>query len=309
MLLARADLKQVDELLSQDGQLALKLDSGHELSPVERALWPTFVAKAPHLVLHAGFDEYAVLDRTDTATGRLHGIDVDSLVFSRESIFRRLASGAWYLFDGRMWPGSRFAQQSLHFLGPSYDDNYAIATRTWYERLESLARQPDSITRLLWLPGGPTVERQNERSAALRGMARPILRSLREEAVDLRSIHWRDLEELVAEVLASRGFTVDVTKRSRDGGRDIVALGEFGLGESMRIAVEVKQQAVVGIEDVRSALQANQDFPALMIATAGRFSLGVVEEKQRTRNMLRLFLKNGVALRQWIDAYRAGRPR
>ena len=64
---------------------------------------------------------------------------------------------------------------------------------------------------------------------------------------------------------------VSVTKRTRDGGRDIIARGELIPGEPSMLAVEVKQKAVVGIEDVQRALKANEDYPALLLATAGRF--------------------------------------
>ncbi len=107
----------------------------------------------------------------------------------------------------------------------------------------------------------------------------------------------------MAELLRSKGMAVHVTPRSRDGGRDILARGEFATGEPMVIAVEVKQKAVVGLADVQRALKANEDFPSLMVVTSGRFSSGVVREKERERHQLRLFLKDGVALSQWIDAY------
>jgi HJR/Mrr/RecB family endonuclease len=75
----------------------------------------------------------------------------------------------------------------------------------------------------------------------------PILRALQAESVELRELDWRVLEEVVAELLAARGLQVDVTTRSRDGGRDIVARGDLVPGEPMRIAVEVKQKPVVDL--------------------------------------------------------------
>ena len=77
----------------------------------------------------------------------------------------------------------------------------------------------------------------------------------------------------------------------------------------MVLAVEVKHKPVVGVGDVQRALKANEDFPALMVATAGTFSAGVVAEKSRFRNSMRLFLKDGLALRQWISAYGRDRSR
>jgi len=80
-------------------------------------------------------------------------------------------------------------------------------------------------------------------------------------------------------------------------------------GELSVIAVEVKQKEIVGLADVQRSLQANDDFPALLLATSGTFSLGAIREQTRYRNQLRLFLKDGVALRQWIEAYSIKRGR
>ena len=96
---------------------------------------------------------------------------------------------------------------------------------------------------------------------------------------------------------------IDVTPPRADGGRDIIARGELVEGEPVQIAVEVKQKSVVGLADVQRALRANEDFPALLIATAGRFSAGVITERERDRNRLRLFLKDGLALSRWVATY------
>ena len=119
----------------------------------------------------------------------------------------------------------------------------------------------------------------------------------------MADLTWRQLEELVAELLRSRGMEISLTKRSHDGGRDVVARGELIPGEPTVLAVEVKKKPVVGIYDVQRALRANEDFPALLVATSGRFSGGVIREKARNRNQLRLYLKDGLALSQWIDAW------
>jgi hypothetical protein len=59
----------------------------------------------------------------------------------------------------------------------------------------------------------------------------------------------------------------------------------------------------LGLADVQRAIYANQQFPVLLLATAGTFSGGVVREKEKEVNALRLILKDGVALNQWIQQY------
>ncbi len=116
-------------------------------------------------------------------------------------------------------------------------------------------------------------------------------------------LSWRDLEEVVAELLKSRGMEVTVTKQTRDGGRDIIARGELIPGEPMLMAVEVKHKKVVGINDLREALYANRNYPSLLIATSGRFSAGIIKEGAAENNAFRVLLKDGVGLKQWLHSW------
>jgi hypothetical protein len=134
-----------------------------------------------------------------------------------------------------------------------------------------------------------------------------LLKAVRAERLPLSAIPWRRLEELVAELLRSRGMKVHLTPYSHDGGRDIIAMGELIPGEPTTLAVEVKQKSVVGVRDLRDALWANRAFPALLFVTSGRFSAGVIRERQHGGMGLRLLLKDGVGLRQWLDSYVSAR--
>ena len=89
---------------------------------------------------------------------------------------------------------------------------------------------------------------------------------------------------------------VKTTPRSTDGGRDIIARGELIHGEPTVLAIEVKHKGIVHLDEIRSRLYANHQFPALMFATSGRFSAGVIQEKKKPENFLRLLLKDGLAL-------------
>lgn len=265
-----------------------------------------FFGRHPHLMLVLGFDEYAVLERPDVIckdpfheVASPYGVDSTALVYDTESLYRSRKSGAWYIFDGLTDPGQFSPFEALHFLGAEHK---AFAVEAWMRELAGLVEAADSSHRALWLRGCWTPVWQRQQRKALRGVVDPILAGLRAQTLDLRELHWRELEELVAELLASRGFEVDVTPRSGDGGRDVVARGEPVPGEPLQIAVEVKQKPVVGLADVQRALYANQAYPALMVATAGVFSAGAIEEKGREGNMMRLFLKDGVALEQWLNS-------
>jgi hypothetical protein len=76
--------------------------------------------------------------------------------------------------------------------------------------------------------------------------------------------------------------------------------------EAIQLAIEVKHKEIVGIDEVRSRLQANKEFPVIMVATSGRFTAGVIKEKKKPENFLRLLLKDGNAVRDWIASYTMG---
>jgi len=110
---------------------------------------------------------------------------------------------------------------------------------------------------------------------ALHAGTRAILEKLGQQRLSLRDLHWRVLEEIVAELLHDLGLRVAITERSNDGGRDVIAKGELVPGEPTVLAVEVKHRAVVRLDEVRAALWANRHFPALLFVTSGRFTGGV----------------------------------
>jgi hypothetical protein len=282
-------------------------ERGEDDSHIPEAHLPAFFGTYPHLMLALDFDEYVVLEapdkwRSDSSlmVASEYGVDITALVYRIESIYRETSSGAWYIFDGLTWPGSQTPLDGLHFLGPTRTRVFEV--EQWLDQLAKFVEQPDSKTRTLWLPGRWTPTSQKDRRSVLKETVDPVISALQGSGRNLRDLHWRELEEVVAELLADRGLEIDVTPRTRDGGRDIVARGELVPGEPMQIAIEVKQKAVVGLEDVQRALYANSAYPALMLATAGTFSAGVVREREA--NSMRLFLKDGMALRQWLTVSR-----
>jgi restriction endonuclease len=286
MIVTRDDLMKANSVL---------VEMHHETEDGEIASQKLF-AERPHLLMVLGYDEFRTLaddEKGNAELKRLYGFDP---LHTLESVYRDTASGAWYRYLG-MQPGT------LLFNGPSPEFFRKHSVNQWLKVLRNIYSQPDPAKRTLWLPSIWTPQIQLEQRAFLGNVASDLIQAVHHEKRELREIPWRQLEELVAELLRSRGLDIFVTPRSADGGRDIIARGELISGEPMLLAIEVKQKAVVGLIDVQRALRANEDFPALMLATAGRFSAGVVQEKDLARNKLRLFLKDGIALTQWIESY------
>lgn len=307
MILEPTELAFVESALDTDRKILERLD-GPEEDQVEEAQLPDFFGKFPHLILALDFDEYVVLEKPSATAGPdpfrdsagHYGVDTTTLVYDTESIYRQSESGAWYIFDGLTEAGQFSNFEALHFVGPQ--TSLAFSVDEWIGKLATLTRNVDGKPRALWLPGRWTPTFQADQRRVLKETVDPLLEALQIGTTSLRDLHWREFEEVVAELLSRRGLQIEVTPRNRDGGRDVIARGELIPGEPMQIAIEVKQKPVVGLVDVQRALYANRSFPALMVATAGTFSAGVLHERDREENSMRLFLKDGAALRQWLVA-------
>lgn len=150
----------------------------------------------------------------------------------------------------------------------------------------------------LWTPGNQDAEKLLIQRAAV-----PLIRALQAERVELQSLHWKQLEVIVAEILRECGMEVHMVRESPQGGRDIIGRMQIAPGEILTIAVEIKHERRVDRPILHTALHQNAQFPALMLVTSGRFSAGVIREAQKPENRLRLFLKDGVAIRDLIRNY------
>src|ERR1017187_3482066 len=138
-----------------------------------------------------------------------------------ESLYRDLGSGSWCWFEGITDEGH------LHFVGPKSKPDRYIHVDTWLDKLQSsLTRYRESTSRL-WLPNVFSPLTQIQSNEAIFATIRPIPNAIKKEKKIIRDISWRSLAEIVAELLRSKGMKVEITKKTRDGGRDIIAKGEF----------------------------------------------------------------------------------
>lgn len=275
-----------------------------------------FLLKNPHLFLLLDYDDYRVLRRTKTNIQLVEDYVGPSAAFalSKESIFRESTSGRWALFQGLIphkWSRDKAQRTNplqCHFVGP--DGRYRFfSVEDFLLRVKHAASKPHDSSKSIVLPSAWLPAAQTLQKIQLFDAAQSIVQTLNAAGGGLSDLSWRTLEEVVAELLRGMGLEIHLTPASKDGGRDIIARGELIPGEPLLMSVEVKQKKVVGLHDVQRALYANRHFPGLMITTSGSFSAGVVAEKCRPENHMRLFLKDGVALQQWLRAYaRRNRP-
>ena len=132
-----------------------------------------------------------------------------------------------------------------------------------------------------------------------------ILAYLKRHPEALHSIHWRLFEELVAEVLASFGWEVDLTQPTNDGGYDIFAISKDDhSGVRTSWVIECKRWSkTVGVDVARSLFSVKADLHAgmAMLATTSNFASGVHDLKASRYD---LELKDFEGILEWLNEYK-----
>lgn len=130
-----------------------------------------------------------------------------------------------------------------------------------------------------------------------------LMSLLASEPSYLRTLSPRAFEEVIAEIFARQGFEVHLTKQTRDGGKDIIALYNK-LGINTKYIIECKRYTSkpVGIElvqrlaGVRHAISANK----AILATTSRFTSPAVEWAKQESNLWSLDLKDYEDIVGWL---------
>ena len=115
-------------------------------------------------------------------------------------------------------------------------------------------------------------------------------------------------EELVAEILRDIGYTIELTKQTRDGGIDIFATQKTGIGESL-LVVDCKRYMPdkhIGVGVVRSLYGVMEELKATqgMIATTSYFSKPAKEFQKRLK--YRMLLNDFNDIVAWLNSF--GKP-
>lgn len=115
----------------------------------------------------------------------------------------------------------------------------------------------------------------------------------------------RNFEELVAELLLKEGMKVELTKPSKDGGRDIIAMANTATGRHLYL-VECKRfkaENPVGVRFVRmlyGIVEAEKATGGILVTTSS-FTKGAKDFQKTVEN--RLWLKDNNVLLQWLGQY------
>lgn len=122
----------------------------------------------------------------------------------------------------------------------------------------------------------------------------------------LFSLHPREFEKIVAELLYSKGFEVELTKQTRDNGYDILALKHIDGFSPIKYLVECKRYAEkrkIGVEIIRSFKEVIQTENANkgLIVTTSYFSTEAIKKQRETP--LLLDYKNKDEVIEWVNDY------
>jgi hypothetical protein len=132
-----------------------------------------------------------------------------------------------------------------------------------------------------------------------------LIRYLARHPELLHSLDPRKFEELVADIFRVKGFDIELTPRTRDGGKDIYAAHQDSFGTSLYL-IECKRYAStqkVGVEVVRGLYGVTQSERATMgiIATTSTFTKDAIDFA--TPLKYQLSLRDFDALKKWLNEY------
>jgi hypothetical protein len=121
----------------------------------------------------------------------------------------------------------------------------------------------------------------------------------------------REFEEIIAEVFRRQGFGVELTKRTRDGGKDIIAIQRDSMGIETRYFIECKKFAPenkvdVGIVRALYGVHSGNGGPnKSIIATTSSFtSEAICFANEGSRSKWDMDLRDINDVLGWISSYR-----
>jgi len=136
----------------------------------------------------------------------------------------------------------------------------------------------------------------------IRVVNKSILDKIRLRPEDMYLLHPRQFEELVAELLEKRGYNVDLTKVTRDGGKDLIIAHQADIGNFIYY-VECKRFAPsnpVGVSLVRElagTISVDRVTAGIMV-TSSYFSPDAIEFSEKIKNQMSLI--DFIKLKEWL---------
>ena len=128
-----------------------------------------------------------------------------------------------------------------------------------------------------------------------------LYKTLMEHPELLRTMDWRTFEKLLADILASMGFEIELQRGTKDGGVDIFAIRNQELIGAQRFLIQAKRyKNKVGVEPVRQLMFLHQHHRVtkVCLATTALFTKGAWNLAEQYKWQLELRDFDGV--HDWI---------
>lgn len=152
----------------------------------------------------------------------------------------------------------------------------------------------------------PTQEIISEVRPAIVVANAELVERLRRQPEAIHRLPPRQFEEVIAELLDDMGFEVELTKQTRDGGKDILAYMNTGIGKFLCLveAKKYRKDRKVGVELVRTLYGTLCDYQAnsAMLVTTSSFSTDARAFQKKHEYQLSLQGYGDVV--KWIQDYK-----
>jgi len=134
-----------------------------------------------------------------------------------------------------------------------------------------------------------------------------IIADIYKDNSKLLLVEARQFEQIIAEILNSQGFEIELTKQTRDEGFDIIAIKKLHGNFPLKFLVECKRYTSekVGVEVVRCFKNVidEQNANKGIIVTTSYFTKGAIKKKEMYPYLLDYKDKDDVM--KWLDEYYA----
>jgi restriction system protein len=158
----------------------------------------------------------------------------------------------------------------------------------------------DNIS-LIYLPQKPTIYIPK----LIQVVNTSLIPKIKENPDLMYKIHPRQFEELVADIFKAKGFDVELTKETRDGGRDIIALSNT-LDINCKYIIECKRYAPtrkisIGIVQRLLGVKISEAANKGILVTTSSYSLDA--KRFASNHLWDLSLKDHKDIVSWVNTY------
>lgn len=131
-----------------------------------------------------------------------------------------------------------------------------------------------------------------------------LIERVQQRLVGLDDLSWRELEVVIARMLETDGYNVELMRGSKDGGVDVIAVKDLGIAGMFKAIWQAKRNRVdrkIGLSLVRELADTRLEHDATkaFIVTTSYLTRGALDRVERDRHVLGKVDRDDLDL--WID--------